>query len=91
MSGSPAFAFLAGAVTMGYLVAALFFLRFWARSRDALFLAFAGAFALLALNQALVVLSAAPREEQGWIYVIRLAGYLLIIAAIVRKNLRGAR
>ena len=84
-------AFLAGAVTMGYLVAALFFLRFWTRSRDTLFLAFAGAFALLAVNQALVVLSGTPREEQGWIYLIRLLGYLLIIAAIVRKNLRGAR
>ncbi|MFO1061186.1 MAG: DUF5985 family protein [Dongiaceae bacterium] len=81
-------AFLSGAVTMGYLVAALFFLRFWTRSRDALFLTFAGAFALLALNQALVVLSGTPREEQGWIYLIRLLGYLLIIAAIVRKNLR---
>ena len=81
-------AFLAGAVTMGYLVAALFFLRFWTRSRDTLFLAFAGAFALLAVNQALVVLSGTPREEQGWIYLIRLLGYLLIIAAIVRKNLR---
>ena len=91
VGGMIGIAFLSGAVTMGYLVAALFFLRFWTRSRDTLFLAFAGAFALLAVNQALVVLSGTPREEQGWIYLIRLLGYLLIIAAIVRKNLRGAR
>ena len=44
--------FLAGMVTAGFLASGLFFARFWARSRDILFLAFTAAFWLLALNQA---------------------------------------
>jgi hypothetical protein len=74
---------------MGYAIAGLFFLRFWSRTRDLLFMAFAVAFWLLALNQALVALSEAPREEQTWFYLLRLAAFLLIIAAIVGKNLRA--
>ncbi len=83
--------FLWGLITMGYAVAGLFFLRFWTRTRDGLFAAFAAAFWLLALNQALVALSQVPREEQTWFYLLRLAAFLLIIGAIVRKNLRSRR
>ena len=46
-------AFTSGLLTLGYLLAALFFLRFWRRSGDPLFTSFAGAFVLLAANQAL--------------------------------------
>ena len=45
--------FLSGAVTLGFLVAARFFIRFWRKTADRLFLAFAFAFVLFALNQAL--------------------------------------
>jgi hypothetical protein len=83
--------YVSGAITMGHAIAGLFFLRFWTRTRDGLFLAFACAFWLLALNQALVALAGIPREEQSWIYLIRLAAFTLIIIAIVRKNLRLGR
>ena len=33
--------FLSGAVTMGFVIAGLFFLRFWKRTREGLFIAFA--------------------------------------------------
>ncbi len=36
--------FLAGLVTAGFLISGLFFFRFWHRTRDGLFLAFALAF-----------------------------------------------
>jgi hypothetical protein len=77
-----------GAITMGYLVGGLFFLRFWARSRDLLFLAFACAFWLLAAGQTLVMFAGIPREDQAPIYLLRLAAFILIIVAIVSKNLR---
>jgi hypothetical protein len=79
--------FLSGVVTMGFLVAALFFLRFWRRTQDGLFVAFAGAFALLAINQALAYLVDLGREELGWVWLLRVAAFLLIIVAIVGKNL----
>src|SRR5690242_13222166 len=46
--------FLSGIITAGYVVAALFFAKFWRRTRDALFIAFSIAFLLLALNQLLL-------------------------------------
>ena len=47
-------------------------------------------FWLLALNQAIATLSGIPREEQSWIYLLRVAAFTLIIIAVVRKNLRAA-
>ena len=78
--------FLAGFVVMGLLVAGLFFMRFWKQTRDSLFLAFAWAFWLLAAAQALLALSASFVEDRSWIYLIRLAAFLLILSAIWRKN-----
>ncbi len=80
------FDFLSGAIAFGFLVAALFFLRFWKRTDDNLFLAFASAFALLGIGQALQALANIPQEEHGSIYLIRLAAFLIILAAIFRKN-----
>ena len=82
--------YIAGLITMGYLVAGLFFLRFWHRTRDGLFLVFAIAFWLLAANQGLVVIDGIPQEEKSWIYLLRLAAFVLIIVAIVRKNWRSS-
>lgn len=79
--------FLAGATTMGFFVAALFFLRFWRNTRDGLFASFALSFALLGLGQAILALGGLPVEERSWVYLIRLTAFLIIIAAIVRKNL----
>ncbi|RDI58582.1 DUF5985 family protein [Microvirga subterranea] len=85
---SAASQFISGMITMGFLVAGLLFLRFWTRTRDMLFAAFAAAFVLLAANQALVALIDAPREERSWIYLLRIAAFGLIIAAIAWKNRR---
>jgi uncharacterized membrane protein len=82
--------FLSGAVALGFAVCGLFFLRYWHRSRDELFLAFALAFALLGIGQAVLALANIPTEERGAIYLLRLAAFLLILIAIYRKN-RAAR
>ncbi|HTF91135.1 MAG TPA: DUF5985 family protein [Planctomycetota bacterium] len=79
--------FLSGAVAMGYFIAALFFIRFWKKSHDRLFLAFAVAFGLFALNQCLAIWIGATDERIGYTYMLRVLGFLLIIAAIVDKNL----
>lgn len=81
--------FLSGAITMGFAVAGLFFLRFWKDTRDSLFLTFALAFILLATAQALLALANVPVEERSWIYLVRLAAFLLILFAIARKNRAG--
>ena len=81
--------FLSGAVSAGFLVAGLFFLRFWRRSRDGLFAAFAIAFWLLGLNQALLTFTDIPVEERSWLYLLRLAAFSLILISIWRKNRKG--
>jgi hypothetical protein len=78
--------FLSGWVAMAYAVAGIFFLRFWTRSRDGLFLGFAIAFILLALNQTLVGIFGDAVESQTAYYLLRLLAFLIIIFAIVRKN-----
>jgi len=79
-------AFLTGMIAMGFLVAGLFFLRFWRRTNDMLFAAFAVAFFLFALQQGILGLSGIPREELSWTFLLRLAGFVLLIAAILVKN-----
>jgi peptidoglycan/LPS O-acetylase OafA/YrhL len=80
--------FLAGAVTLGYIVAAAFFLRFWRKTAERLFLAFAAAFALFALNQALAYAFTVIVEPASLVYALRVLGFLIIIVAVVDKNLQ---
>jgi len=83
--------FLSGMIVAGFLVAGLFFLRFWKRTGDGLFAAFAAAFWLLGATQALLAFSDVPAEERSWLYLLRLAAFVIILAAIGRKNVRARR
>jgi small-conductance mechanosensitive channel len=83
--------FMSGAITLGFLVAAVFFLRFWRRTSDRLFLAFAIGFFLLALNQAIAQWLGAADERVGYAYLLRVVGFVIILAAIVDKNLSRGR
>ncbi len=81
--------FVAGALTLGYLVAALFFLRFWRDARDRLFLLFAIAFTLLAAQRLGLALAARDPDAALPLYGVRLLAFLLIVAAIIDKNRTG--
>ncbi len=81
-----AYVFLSGAVAMGYALASLFFLRFWRRTHDRLFLAFAIAFLLLVLNSTLVSISNLPIENRAVLYLLRLAAFTIIIGAVIQKS-----
>jgi len=78
--------FMSGMVTAGYLVAALFFLRFWRRTGDNLFSIFAVSFLLFAAGQASVLAFVGPHDDSTWTFLLRLAGFVLLIVAIVKKN-----
>jgi membrane-associated PAP2 superfamily phosphatase len=89
MSSDPTIVgYAAGATSIGYIVAALFFLKFWRRTRDSLFVSFAAAFVLMAINQAAPALFGIPDEMVSNVYLLRLAAFLLIIFAILRKNMK---
>lgn len=81
--------FLDGAATISQLVIALFFVRFWKRTSDRLFLFFAGAFVFLMIERIVRAVMAAQTEWAPYIYTIRLVAFVLIIVAVVDKNRRS--
>ena len=87
---NPVIDFLGGALAMTYLIASIFFLRFWRKTRDRLFQAFAWAFVLLAINGIVATVLGAGDERTGYVYVLRVVGFLLILFAIIRKNVPSA-
>ena len=78
--------YLAGALTLSFLIAALFFLKFWRKTRDRLFVYFSIAFVLFAINQVATALLENDMERAGYAYILRVLGYMLILFAIVEKN-----
>lgn len=86
MNGTALVPLVHGLLAGGYAVAALFFLKFWTGTRDRLFLMFAAAFALLAVQRVLAVATLNWFGESVWLYAIRLAAFVIILVAIVDKN-----
>jgi hypothetical protein len=78
--------FLQGASAMGCSICGLYFLRFWKESMDRLFLFFAIAFWLLALNYALLGTIEFANESRVYVFVVRLLAFSLIVYGIVDKN-----
>jgi uncharacterized protein DUF5985 len=78
---------LLGAIAMASLVAALFFLRFWRDTKDRLFLFFSISFLVEGLNRFALAMVSDPNEDQPFFYVVRFLSFLLIVAAILDKNL----
>jgi len=79
-------AFLLGVIATTSITAAIFFLRFWNRTRDSLFLAFAVAFLIEGVNRIAVLEVERPNEGSPWTYVVRLIAFLIILAGILNKN-----
>ena len=82
--------FLLGAVAMASLVAAMFFLRFWHKTHDRFFLLFAAAFLLEVINRTtLAAIGSVTEEQEPLFYLVRLFSFVLILIAILDKNLHG--
>jgi hypothetical protein len=80
--------FLLGATAMASAVAGLLFLRMWRESHDRLYILFACSFWLEAWARVGLALTADASEAQPALYLVRVAAYGLIVAAIIDKNLR---
>jgi hypothetical protein len=77
---------LMGAIAAGWLVAGLFFFRFWRHTRDRFFLWFALSFWLEAFNRIALGLLSGASEDNPEIYGLRVVAYGLILLAIWQKN-----
>ncbi|MES2605576.1 MAG: DUF5985 family protein [Pseudomonadota bacterium] len=78
--------FLLGIIVASSLTAGVFFLKFWRRTGDQLFLAFAAAFTIEGFNRIGFLFLEKPDEGSPIIYAVRFLAFLLIIVAIMRKN-----
>lgn len=79
--------FLSGMITAGFLVAALFFFRFWRRTGDSLFATFGISFILFAIGQSVSVSFDFLQDDKTLVYLLRLFGFGLLLVAIAKKNL----
>lgn len=84
--------FISGMAAALSLVAGLFFLRFWRKTRDRFFGFFAASFAMMALHRVVMVLLRNIESEHVLVaYLIRLLSFVLILVAIVDKNRASPR
>jgi Fe2+ transport system protein B len=79
---------LAAATGMGCAVAGLLFLRYWKTTRDRLFAFFAASFGLMAANRLALIVAGDTQEATTFIYMVRLAAFLLIIVGVLEKNVK---
>ena len=82
---------LTGIIIMGFAAGGMFFLRFWRETRDRLFVLFAIAFFILAIQQLLIGVMDLETESYTVLFGIRLLAFILILAAIADKNFRAKR
>jgi hypothetical protein len=78
--------FFGGAIVFGYWLIALFFLKFWKRTRDAFFGYFAIAFFLLGVGRIIEAVVRTRHAETPVVYLFRLLAFLIIIFGIIQKN-----
>jgi len=78
--------FLLGFIAMACTTAALFFIKFWRSTRDTLFFAFSAFFVVEAADRVALLLSHRPNEGTPWIYILRLAALVFLVAVILKKN-----
>lgn len=82
---------VAGLLVMGQAIAALFFARFYRDTRDRLFLFFAAAFAILALQRLGLAIGVERGFDPMWSYGARLLAFLVLLYGIYDKNRGPAR
>ena len=83
--------FLGGAIVFGYVLIGLFFLKFWQRTRDAFFGCFAFAFFTLAVGRVIEAVTRTNETTTPYVYAFRLLAFLIIIFAIMYKNLSSKK
>lgn len=83
--------FLGGAIVFGYALIGLFFLKFWKRTRDAFFGYFAFAFFVLGIGRVIEAIVRTQEADTPAVYLFRLLAFVIIVFAIMHKNLASEK
>lgn len=83
--------FFSGVTFLGAAAVGLFFIRFWRKSRERLFLILAIAFWMFAAERVILlglpfILDPGQPSPPHWVYLARFTAFMLLIVAIVEKN-----
>lgn len=82
--------FLLGFIVACSFLSALFFLRFWKATHDALFMAFSVFFLIQGISYSAATGSIHPNEVNLWVFLLRLLSVLGILSAILWKNRKAS-
>ena len=83
--------FLGGAIVFGYALISLFFLKFWRRTKDHFFGYFGFAFLTLGIGRVIEAIMRTNETTTPSVYLFRLAAFVIIIFAIMHKNLASKK
>lgn len=84
-------AVLLGAIAATCLFICLVLVRFWRTTRDRFFLLFGLSFFVEGVSRVCLALVPLASEHEPVFYTVRLTVFLIIIGAIIDKNLRSRR
>jgi hypothetical protein len=85
------YVFMSGAIMMGCAACGLYFFKSWRMTRDRLFLLFALAFWMLAIERWMLVWVDPANETKFFVYTFRLIAFAMIAVAIIDKNRKSKR
>ncbi len=77
---------LSGGIAVAFGMIGVCFIRFWRSSRIKLFLLFGIAFFFLTIERVVLLLANPGNEFAPYIYMIRLAAFVMIITGIIDQN-----
>jgi hypothetical protein len=88
--------FLSGVSMATFAAAGVFFLKFWLASRQRFYLLFCAACWSLSVERIVLFFVQQSRlttghplvEASSWVYLLRLTAFILILIAVVNKNMR---
>lgn len=78
--------FLWGALAALSGVATALFLKYWRRTGESLFAAFAGGFGIFSAHWVVLGIFRPSDEARPYIYLLRFVAFALIISGVVAKN-----
>lgn len=90
--------FFSGFGCATFLASALFFIKFWRTSRDPFYAYFAAGCGLIGIERVVAVfldgtfeaVASPATEASSWVYLLRLASFLIIGVGVLNKNRTSA-
>jgi Ca2+/Na+ antiporter len=77
---------ISGAIMLACFVIGIFFIKFWKKTHDKLFIMFAIAFWILSIERLVLGAIGTQHELGPKVYLIRLSSFIMILFAIIQKN-----